>query len=115
MEKKSPRAGVASLRKVLAEPVTDPKEQAELDEQRNRQPGSDRRQMKGNSTAPQTSSPLVELCRQLPPEERPAVLMRMAAGLAPEGQVDLLEQLASGLPAEVARQWEEELRARLAK
>jgi hypothetical protein len=37
------------------------------------------------------------------------------AELSPEAQLDLLEQLAAGLPADLARQLEEQLRARLAK
>jgi hypothetical protein len=113
MEKKSPRPRITPLRKVRAEPVTDPTELAELEQQRNPQSDGARTRGSVRLSGPETPLPVVELCRQLPPEQRPSVIMRMAASLSPEGELGLLEQLAAQLPADVARQLEQELRAGL--
>jgi hypothetical protein len=115
MEKKSPRPRIAPLRKVQAELVTDPAEQAELDQQRNRQPDVVRTRGSVRLSEPESPSPVVELSRKLPAEERQSLIMRMVAGLSPEMQFHLLEQLAAQLPADVVRQLEEELQARLVK
>src|SRR5207302_1334441 len=101
---------IARLQKVVAEAVTDPTEQAELDEQRNCRSNVVHTLGTVRSSEQETPSPLVELCQQLPAEDRPSLLTRMAAELPPEEQLDLLEQVASGLPVDVARKLEEELR-----
>ena len=82
--------------------------------QRNRQ--SDRVQTRGavRLADREMPTPLVELCRQIRADDRIAVLMQMAAGLEPEEQLDLLEQIAVRLPADLRRQWEEDLRTRSA-
>jgi hypothetical protein len=115
MEEKSRRYRLAPLQKVLAEPVTDPAEQVELDEQRHREPNVARTRGTVRSSETAAPSAVAELCRQLPAEDRSSLLVRMAALLSPEAQLDLIEQLATGFPADIARQLEEELRARLAK
>ena len=109
MEEKLRRRRIAPLRKVQAEVVTDPAEQAEFDEERRRQPNV------ALTLGAAASLAIVELCRQLPTEERSSLLRQMAAGLSPEAQLDLLEELAADLPADLARRLEEQLRARLAK
>jgi hypothetical protein len=101
MDKRVRTGRGAPLQRVMAEPVSDPAEQAALDEERRRQPGP--------------TSSLAGLYGQLTPEDQLAFLIRMAAQLSPEAQLAFLEQLASLLPTDVARQLEEELRGLLAK
>jgi len=114
MTKKSPPFRIAPLQKVVAEPVTDLAEQANLDQQRGRRSKAIRTRG-GNHIPEPVPSPVFTLCQQLPAEDRPALLMQVASLLSPEEQLDLLEQLTAQLPAGVARQLEEELRTRLAQ
>lgn len=114
MKKQSSRLPVAPLQKAMAEPVTGSTEQAELDEQRHCQQNAMRAPGLFDLAEPETRSPVVELCRQLPAEDRLPLLARMAAEVSAEAQLDLLEQLATRLPGPVAQQLEEELRVRLA-
>src|SRR2546421_12208432 len=109
MVKKSHPVRIAPLQKVVAEPVTDPSEQAALDRQRRRRQGVRTR------TPKRVSSSVFELFRQLPAAERPLLLGQVAASLSPEEQLGLLEDLTARLPPDVARKLEEELRARLLK
>lgn len=115
MDEKSRRYRFGPLRKVVAEPVTDPAEQADLDKQLSREPDGARTRGTIRRSDTDGVSAVMELCRRLPADDRPALLMQMAAALSPEEQLDLLEQLAGGLPPDFTRQLEEELRARLAR
>ncbi|MBI1916272.1 MAG: hypothetical protein HYS12_16310 [Planctomycetes bacterium] len=114
MAKKSSPVRIAPLQKVVAESVTDPSEQAALDQQR-RQRQKGVRTRGGNRTPTRASSPVLELFRQLPAEERPSLLVQVAASLSPEEQLEMLEALTARLPADAARKLEEELRAHLLK
>src|SRR2546421_12796054 len=114
MAKKSPPVRFAPLQKVVAEPVTDWSEQAALDRQRRPRQNSVRPRG-GKRTPTRTPSPVFDLFRQLPAEERPSLLVQVAASLSPEEQLELLEELTARLPANAARKLEEALRARLLK
>src|SRR5207249_10842999 len=105
---------IAPLQKVVAERVTDLSEQAALDRQRRQRPKGVRTRG-GNRTATRAPSPVFELFRQLPPEERPSLLGQVAASLPSEEQLELFAELTARLPVDAARKLEEELRARLLK
>jgi hypothetical protein len=98
-EKPSPRLRIAPLQKVKAVPITDPAEQAAIDEIRRR--------------TRQVAAGLVRLYRQLPEGERAPLIARLASELTDDAQLELVAELAAKLPAAVLPALEEELQARL--
>src|SRR5215813_7329769 len=99
-EKPSPPFRIAPLRRLAAEPITDPAEQAALDAQRKRAaeaPPAVR--TRGGAPRPDsvTFTELVDLVRQLPADD----------------QALLAEYLVGQLPADALRRLEEHLRGRL--
>src|SRR4051812_14409108 len=106
---------VAPLQRVVAEPITDPAEQAALDEQRRRvrngqpQPSEDA----SGATPPASASRLLELSRQLPAAERGALLARLGAELPAEQQLELLARVLARLAPEALHPLAGELATRL--
>jgi hypothetical protein len=97
-EKPSPPFRIAPLRRFTAEPITDPAEQARLDELRKRsaegRPGLPAR---GGSSNGIPFAEVLELIDQLPADD----------------QLLLAEHLVVHLPADVLQRLEDQLRARL--
>jgi hypothetical protein len=104
----------APLRRLAAEPVTDPAEQAALDEQRKRQQGAGPRSLtRGGAGGP--AARVLDLCRQLPAEDWLPLLSRLAAQLSPDQRLELLAHLLSHLPPDALRQVEGELQDRVGR
>jgi hypothetical protein len=105
---------IAPLQRVVAEPITDPAEQATLDACRKQQQGgSSAGRLRTNGRLKAGPARVLELCRRLPAQERPALLARLASQLDPEVQLECLAPLLAALPPALLRQLEEELRPRL--
>jgi hypothetical protein len=99
-EKPSPPFRIAPLQRLAAEPITDPAEQAALDEQRKR--SAERRpavRTRGGAPSPDsiTFTELVDLVQQLPVDDR----------------LLLVEHLLGQLPTDALRHLEEQLRGQL--
>lgn len=108
MEKHYSPPRIAPLQKVVGEPITDPEEQAALD--RLRLPPeavSD-----DGEPSPTTAAEALRLCRQLPVEERLALVTEMAALLPTDNMVALVERLLAALPPEVQQHEEGQLPSR---
>jgi len=103
------------LQRVVAEAITDPAEQAALDEQRRRaRQNGELFSTENQSAALQTvtASPLLGLARQLPTAERASLLARLGAELSEEQQIELLARVLSQLSPEALHPVEEEVTAR---
>jgi hypothetical protein len=99
-EKPSPPFRIAPLQRLAAEPITDPDEQAALDEQRKRSAeGRPSVRTRGGVQGPNnvTFSELLDLVQPLPAED----------------QLLLAEHLLGQLPADALPRLEDQLRARL--
>ena len=116
MAKNTSPPRVAQLQRVVAEPITDPAEQAALDEQRRRARGNDEPLSEENgasATQPGAAPRLLELSRQLSKEEQGALFARLGAELPTERRFELLARVLGQLPPENLRLLEGELTARL--
>jgi len=117
MAKKAPRPlRIAPLQRVVAEPITDPAEQAALDALHQRQskrmaayPTADNGQIKAGPAR------VLGLCRQLGGEERLQLLTKLASQSSAESQLECLAHLLVELPPSLLHQVEEEIRPQLAK
>ena len=88
-----PPPRVVPLQRVTAEPINDPAERAALDEQRRRARQESDTVPETGTTQPVMASRLLELSRQLPAEERSALLARLGAALPAEQQCELLARV----------------------
>jgi hypothetical protein len=87
---------IAPLQRLAAEPITDPNEQAALDEQR--------RSSRGVVPMPEVSPPVLELWQKTSAANRHALLTELAAHLSSEQQLDLLGWLTNQVPSDVLAQ-----------
>jgi hypothetical protein len=106
------------LQKAIAEPITDPAEQAALDEKRRRHrkaaPAAGPRKRRPTREAKETAvAGLLRLARQLAPEDRRMLLTKLAAQLPPDAELELLGQALVQLPLDALDRLAEELRARI--
>jgi hypothetical protein len=116
MAKNTSRLRVAPLQRVVAEPITDPAEQAALDVQRRRARDNGLLLPTEDGTAtppPAAASRLLELSRRLPAEQRVALLARVSAALPVEQQFMILAQALAPLVSECLHALEGELIAQL--
>src|SRR5947209_3456103 len=115
-DKPSPPFRIAPLRRIAAEPITDPAEQAALDEQRKR-PAEGRPSVRVRGGVPRpanlTAPEVLELVRQLPAEDQYLLATQLAAQLSPDERRELTEQLVGQLPADALQRLEQMLRGRL--
>src|SRR5690349_11962405 len=91
---------VAPLQRVVAEPITDPAEQATLDEQRQRtraESGTHPTESAEISASSGIAGRVLDLSRQLSAAERCSLLARLGAELSAEQQLELLAQVLAGL------------------
>jgi hypothetical protein len=101
---------------VVAEQITDPAERAALDDHRQRaRQRDDPLPAKDGIAVPPSCEALrlLDLSRQLPPEEWGALLTRVTAALSAEQQFELLAQVLAQLSPETLYPLEGELTARL--
>jgi hypothetical protein len=106
---------IAPLQRVVAEPITDPSEQAALDERRKRPEGTPSVRPRENGRRKSGAARVLALCHRLSAEERRSLLVRLAAQVPAEAHRECLAQLLAALAPELLHQLEDELRPRLAK
>ncbi len=93
----SPPVRFAPLQRLTAEPITDPAEQAALDERRRAWRAGippDGPDCDGQSSLPMAPAQILECCDRMPAGERLALFTELFARLTPSEQADLLKQLA---------------------
>src|SRR5262249_35183223 len=105
---------VAPLQKLKVREITDPAEQAALDERLKRSEEASASGHVGESSFG-TGMPLavLELCRHLSAEERLLVANGLTEQLSLDQRMELLELLRTQLPPEALRQFEERLHGNL--
>ena len=109
---------IAPLQRVVAEPITDPAEQATLDELRRRERDNvplQPTQLATRGAESAAISQVLDLSQHLSAEERVSLLARLAADVPAERQLELLAQMMSQLSPAALQSLEEELAARLGK
>jgi hypothetical protein len=111
MAKKSAPPHFAPLQRVVAEPITDPAEQAAIDELRRRLRDENEAVVRHEVGAPlaKGAARVLHLCRQLPAKERLALLTQLTSQLSSDGQLELLERLLVRLPPKALKRLEEEI------
>jgi hypothetical protein len=117
-KKPSPPPHFAPLQRVKGEPITDPAEQAAIDELRRRHRRADSPVRTGGRVRKASEAPAdgaLDLCRQLPAEDMLPLLTQVAAQLPADEQVGLLERWVAALSPHALQKLEEALHARLGK
>ena len=107
MEKKAFLPRIAALQRVVAEPITDPDEQAALDKLRTPPEAVGVR-----APCPATNEEALRLCLQMPAEERLPLVMEMTALLSTDERLELLDRLLAELPPDALRHLEPRLSRR---
>jgi glycine/serine hydroxymethyltransferase len=106
---------IAPLQRVVAEPITDPAEQAAIDEKRRlwKAARAARRRRSAQPANGTAVSSVLSQVRQLPTDDRLGFLAQLAGHLSPDVQLELLEQTLLRLPSEALERLAEELRVRV--